>query len=125
MILLNFSQKLYDIQFDQFKALTSHKITEQIMLPIETSTEEDIHTKLDYLFNKVKLTDEELKADGYAILPPPQSVTALKVIADLYHRVESYPYVIRIATSVLGMNLRPAIVEVLDLQQMLADLPES
>ncbi len=124
MILLNFCQKLYDIQFDQFKALTSRKITEQIMLPIETTTEEDIHIKLDTLFAKVKLTDEELKKDGYVMFPPPHTVTALKVIADLYQRTGLYPYVIRTASSVLGVNLRPAIMEVLDLQKMLEPTPE-
>ena len=35
MILLNFGQKLRDIQFEQFNSLTSLRITEQIMLPIE------------------------------------------------------------------------------------------
>lgn len=118
MILLNLSQKLYDIQFDQIKALTSLKITEQIMLPIETSSEEDMHKKLDMMFARVKLTDEELQKDRVIILLPPHTITALKVVGDIYQRTRSFPFVIRLSTPVFGMTARPAVVEILDLQEM-------
>ena len=118
MILLNFAQKLHEIQFEQFNSLTSLRITEQIMLPIETSTEEDIHKKLDFMFAKVKLSDEELQKDKFVIVPPPHSVTALKVIGDLYQRTRLFPYVIKTASSVFGLSSGPMVVEVLDLQKM-------
>lgn len=118
MILLNFSQKLHEVQFEMIKSLTSVEITEQIMLPIETSSEEDIHKKLVAMFSKVKLTDEELQRDRVIILPPPQAIIALKVIGDIYQRSRKYPFVIRLATPMFGMSIRPTIMEVLDLQEM-------
>jgi hypothetical protein len=118
MILLNFSQKLHDIQFEQIDSLASIKITEQIVLPIETSTEEDMHKRLDMMFAKVKLTDEELKKDRLIILPPPHAITALKVIGDLYQRTGSFPLVIRLALPMFGLTTRPAVMEILDLQEM-------
>jgi hypothetical protein len=122
MILLNFGQKLRDIQFEQFNSLTSLKITEQIMLPIESLTEEDIHKRLNSLFSKVKLTDEELQRERFVIVPPPHSVIAIKVIGDLYQRSKQFPYVIRTASSVFGMSSGPMVVEVLDLYELFGNL---
>jgi hypothetical protein len=118
MILLNFGQKLREIQFEQFNSLTSLKITEQIMLPIETLTEEDIHKRLNLMFAKVKLTDEELLREKFVIVPPPHSIIALQVIGDLYQRTRLFPYVIKTASSVFGMSSGPMVVEVLDLEYM-------
>lgn len=118
MILLNFGQKLQKFQFDQFNSLTSYTITEQIMLPVESSTEEDFHKRLDTMFVKVKLTDEELKKEQFAIVPPPHSITALKVIADLYKRTGQFPLVIKTASSTFGMTSGPMVGEVLDLEQL-------
>jgi|WetSurMetagenome_2_1015567.scaffolds.fasta_scaffold186509_2 hypothetical protein len=118
MILLNFGQKLRDIQFEQFNSLTSLKITEQIMLPIESLTEEDIHKRLNLLFLKVKLTDEELQREKFVIVPPPHSVVAIKVIGDLYQRTKSFPYVIKTASSVFGMSSGPMVEEVMDLEKL-------
>lgn len=118
MILLNFGQKLRDIQFGQFTSLTSLKITEQIMLPIETSTEEDIHKRLSLMFAKVKLSDEELQREKFVIVPPTPSVTALQVIGDLFLRTRLFPYVIKTASSVFGMSSGPMVVDVLDLEKM-------
>ena len=125
MILLNFGQKLRDIQFEQFTSLTSLKITEQIMLPIETSTEEDFHKRLNSMFAKVKLTDEELQRERYVIVPPPHSVVAIKVIGDLYQRTKLFPYVIQTASSVFGMSSGPLVVEVLDLEKMFSALDDT
>jgi hypothetical protein len=125
MILLNFGQKLRDIQFEQFASLTSLKITEQIMLPIETLTEEDIHKRLNLLFIKVKLTDEELQREKFVIVPPPHSIIALQVIGDLYQRTRVFPYVIKTASSVFGMTSGPMVEEVLDLENMFGPLVDS
>jgi hypothetical protein len=125
MILLNFGQKLRDIQFEQFNSLTSLKITEQIMLPIETSTEEDIHKRLNLMFIKVKLTDEELQREKFVIVPPPHSIIALQVIGDLYKRTSLYPYVIKTASSVFGMTSGPMVEEVLDLEKLFGTLVDS
>jgi hypothetical protein len=125
MILLNFGQKLRDIQFEQFNSLTSLKITEQIMLPIETSTEEDIHKRLNLMFIKVKLTDEELQREKFVIVPPPHSIIALQVISDLYQRTRLFPYVIKTASSVFGMTSGPMVEEVLDLEKMFGTLVDS
>lgn len=118
MILLNFGQKLHDLQFDQINSLTSLKITEQIMLPFDASSEEDIHKKLDMMFAKVKLTDEELQQDRVVILLPLHTITALKVIGDIQQRTGSFPFVLRISIPMFGMTLRPEIMEVLDLQEI-------
>ena len=125
MILLNFGQKLRDIQFDQFNSLTSLKITEQIMIPVETSTEEDIHKRLDSMFAKVKLTDEELQREKFVIVPPPHSIMALQVIGDLFQRTGLFPYVIKTASSVFGMSSGPLVVEVLDLEKLFNTLDDS
>ena len=124
MILLNFGQKLREIQFEQFNSLTSLKITEQIMLPIESLTEEDIHKRLNSLFSKVKLTDEELQRERFVIVPPPHSVIALQVLGDLYQRTRLFPYVIKTASSVFGMSSGPMIVEVLDLENMFRQIDD-
>ena len=118
MILLNFGQKLQKIQFDQFNALTSLSITEQIMIPVESSTEEDFHKRLDSMFEKVKLTDEELQKEQFAIVPPPHSITAIKVISDLFKRTGQFPIVIRTISSTFGMTLGPMLGEVLDLEKL-------
>ena len=118
MILLNFGQKLHDLQFDQINSLTSMKITEQIILPFDSSSEEDMHKKLDMMFAKVKLTDEELQKDRVVILLPQHTIPALKVIGDIHQRTGSFPFVIRLSIPLFGMTLRPEIMEVLDLQEM-------
>jgi hypothetical protein len=124
MILLNFGQKLREVQFEQFNSLTSLKITEQIMLPIESSSEEDIHKRLNMLFSKVKLTDEELQRERFVIVPPPHSVIALQVIGDLFQRTRLFPYIIKTASSVFGMSSGPMVVEVLDLENMFRQIDD-
>ena len=117
MILLNFAQKLHDIQFEQFTALTSMKVTEQIMLPLETS-DDDLEKLLDALFTRVKLTDEELKKEQLVINLPAQTIKAIKVISYLYKRSGCFPLVLRTSTSAFGLSIGPAVVEVIDLQKM-------
>ena len=118
MILLNFSQKLHGLQFDQINSLSPTKITEQVMLPFDSSSEEDIHKKLDLMFAKVKLTDEELQQDRVIILPPANTITTFKIVGDIYQRTGSFPLLIRLYMPLYGMTLRPEVVEVVDLQEL-------
>lgn len=118
MILLNFGQKLHDIQFEQVFSLTSMRITEQIVLPVQISPEEDVHETLDKLFAKLKLTDDELKSDRVILLLPQQSFAAIKLIGDIYKRTGAFPLIIRLATPMFGLTSRPVVMDILDLEKL-------
>ena len=77
-----------------------------------------MHKKLDMMFAKVKLTDEELQKDRVVILLPQHTIPALKIIGDISQRTGSFPFVVRLSIPMFGMTLRPEVMEVLDLQEL-------
>lgn len=117
MILINFSQKMHNVQFEQFTALTSEEITEQVMVPLETA-DENLETSLDHAFARVKLTDAELQAGRVVVNLPQQSARAIKVIAYIRRHAGRLPLVLRTHTSTFGLSAGPAVVEVLDLEEL-------
>jgi|GEM_PF-5851095 len=119
MILLNFSSKFHSIQFDQFKALTSLEITEQVMLPTDISSDDAVEELLDSLFMKAKLTEEELKSGQVVVHLPPQTNRALKVLAYVARRTGKLPLAIRTSVPTFALSSGPTIMEVLDLEKML------
>jgi hypothetical protein len=119
MILLNFSSKFHSIQFDQFKALTSLEISEQVMLPTDSSSDDGLEDLLDSLFKKANLTEEELHGGQLVVHLPSQTNRALKVLAYVARKCGNLPLAVRTSVPTFALSSGPTIMEVLDLEKLL------
>ncbi len=116
MILLNFGSRLQKMAFDQITAISGLKITEQILLPLENGGQDSIE-ELNVLFQKVKLTNEELCRDRLIMMPSPSSVVTALVILELKKRTGFYPYFIFTRPTLGSFRLSADVSAVMDLEK--------
>ncbi len=116
MILLNFGSRLQKMAFEQITAISGLKITEQVMLPLESSGA-DVIAEMDKLFAKVKLTGEELRSDRLVVLPSSSPVVTTLVILELKKRTGQFPYLVITRPTLVSFRLGADISTVLDLEK--------
>jgi hypothetical protein len=125
MILLNFSKKMDSISLDLFRQMAGKKISEQIMLPTESSMPDEFIAELEKSFQKVRLTDEQLQADRIVINPPHNQYVTAMLLAYLLRKTGMLPYMIITRAPVFGLSARVEIVDVIDLHaQSVAGPPD-
>ena len=117
MILLNFGKKMDTTSLEMFNQMCGQKITEQIMLPIDSSSTQGFMTELEKCFVKVKLSDEELGSDRVVINPSTNQYAMSVVMAYLLKKTGKLPYLIATRASAFGLSARMEINEVIDLQK--------
>jgi hypothetical protein len=117
MILLNFGKKFDEINLSSFHQISGKKITEQIMLPIESDNVGDFLTKLEKLFVKVNLTEEEFASEEFVVNPSRESAKMCVLLAYMIKKTGRMPFLVQSRVA-FGMSSRPEIMDVLDLQKI-------
>ncbi len=118
MILLNFTRKMDSISLELFHQMTGLKISEQVMLPLESNSINGFISELDKAFQKVKLTDEELSSDRVVVNPSNNQNTMCALIAILKKKTGQMPYLMVTRPSAFGLSSRVELQEVIDLQEL-------